>query len=126
MNKSQSPQERLQAWFDNPDTPQDAWRTWTFKQIETDAGASVSSILKHLPDIVEARYPEIKGYSLFRQARQEAGESDRKKGIPISEKDVVRIKTLRLTKTIHETCEITGFSPTTVQRYSSSKPRKRK
>ena len=126
MTNTQSPKEKLQAWFDNPNTPADAWETWTFKQIEKDSGVSTTSILKYLHELVNTRHPEIIGYAAFKEARRKAGEKSRKKGEPISDEDIVRIQTLRVTHTIHETCEITGFSPTTVQRYSGKKSKRRK
>jgi len=126
MTNTQKPKEKLQVWFDDPNTPKNAWETWTLKQIEIDAGVSTTSILKYLPKLVNTRHPEITGYTAFTQARKKAGEKSRKKGEPISDEDIVRIQTLRLTKTIHETCELTGYSVTTVQRYSGKKSPKRK
>lgn len=125
MRQSDPPKKRLQTWFDSAETPADAWKLWTFKQIETDSGVSTTSILKYLPDMVGARHPEITGYSAFRQAREAAGKHARKKGRPIGAEDITRIQTLRLTKTIHETVELTGFSATTVQRYSSQKKKRK-
>lgn len=126
MANTQSPKEKLQAWFDNPNTAADAWKNWTLKDIEIDSGVSTTSILRYLPELVSTRHPEIKGYTDFKQSRRKAGEKSRKKGEPISDEDIVRIQTLRLTKTIHETVELTGYSPTTVQRYSGKKSPKRK
>jgi len=126
MSEVQSPKERLQAWFDDPNTPQDAWKAWTLKQIETAAGVSKTSVLSYLPAIVKARHPEISGYSKFREVRQAAGQAARKTGERLSDADIQRIQTIRLTKTIHETVELTGFSPSTVQRYSGKKSRTRK
>lgn len=126
MPNTPSPKEKLQAWFDNPNTPADAWETWTLKQIEIASGVSTTSILKYLHELVNTRHPEIVGFSDFKQARRKAGEKLRKKGEPISDDDIVRIQTLRLTHTIHETVEITGLSATTVQRYSGKKAPKRK
>ena len=126
MTDTQSPKEKLQAWFENPNTPADAWETLTLKQIEIDSGVSTTSILKYLHELVSTRHPEITGYAAFKEARRKAGEKSRKKGEPISDEDIVQIQTLRLTKTIHETVELTGFSATTVQRYSGKKAPKRK
>ena len=126
MTEAQTPKERLQAWFDDSNTPADAWKAWTLEEIEKVSGVSRTSILNYLPAMVKAHHPEITGYSVFRQVRREAGEKARKKGQPIGDEDITRIQTLRLTKTIHETAEITGFSPTTVQRYSGKKSSKRK
>lgn len=124
--ETQTPKEKLQVWFDDPNTPQDAWKVWTFKEIETESGVSVTSILKYLPEIIGMREKNITGYAAFRQERQIAAIQSRKKGEPISDEDIERIQNLRKTKTIHEVVEITGFSATTVQRYSAKKPRKRK
>lgn len=125
MTNTQNPKEKLQAWFENPNTPADAWETWTLKDLEIGSGVSTTSILKYLPELVKTRHPEITGYAAFKQARRKAGKKNRKKGEPISDEDIVRIQTLRLTKTIHETVELTGYSATTVQRYSG-KSKKRK
>ena len=123
MNESNTPRDRLQAWFDNPETPTDAWKTLTFKEIETQAGVSTYSIQRYLPSIVGVRHPEITGYAAFRQARRDTAIQSRKKGESIGDESIAKIQELRATKTIHETAEITGFSISTIQRYSTKKYR---
>lgn len=113
-----TPREKIQAWFDNPDTPQEAWKEWTIDQLTAACDVSSSSILRHLPDIVKVRHPEIEDFLVFRKVRKEVAQNQHKKGEQIPDEDIKKIKELRKKHTIHETAALTGFSPATVQRYS--------
>ena len=113
-----TPKEKIQAWFDNPDTPADAWKEWTIDQLTTASDVSSSSIFRHLPDIVKVRHPEIENYIVFRKVRKEYAQKQHKTGEPLPDEDIKKIKELRKTHTIHETVALTGFSAATVQRYS--------
>ena len=116
-----TPKEKIQVWFDNPDTPADAWKEWTIDQLTTACDVSSSSILRHLPDIVKVRHPEIENYIVFSAVRKEIAQKLHKKGERPADKDIKKIKEFRKTHTIHETAALTGFSAATVQRYSKKK-----
>ena len=116
-----TPKGKIQAWFDNPQTPQDAWKEWTIDQLTKACAVSSSSIFRHLPDIVKVRHPEIEDFIVFRKVRKEVAQNQHKKGEQIPEEDIDKIKELRKTHTIHETAVLTGFSAATVQRYSKKK-----
>lgn len=113
-----TPQEKIEAWFENTDTSDQAWKEWTLEQIAKDAGCSVSSVLKYLPELVKHRHPEVEDYLQFRKIRKDAARNQYKKGERLPDADVARIRELRRVHTIHEVTAITGFSPSTVHRYS--------
>lgn len=121
MEQSLTPEERLQAWFDNPQTPVDAWKEWSIDDIASDAGVSSTSVEKYLANIVKVKYPEIENYLVFKETRQEAGRLLYKKGERLPDKDIARIQELRKRHTIYETAALTGFSPGVVQKYSSKR-----
>lgn len=113
-----TPEEKVKTWFEHSDTPEHAWKEWTLEQIATDAGCSVSSVLKYLPDLVKTRHPEVTDYIQFRKIRKDAARKQYKKGELLPDEDVARIRELRRVHTIHEVSAMTGFSPSTVHRYS--------
>lgn len=67
-NRLNAPQ-RIRQWFENPETPEDAWKTWTLAEIANDAGVSIHSVNMNLPDLVKERYPVIDSYIRFKRAR---------------------------------------------------------
>lgn len=114
-----TPKEKIKAWFFNPKTPAEAWKEWTLEEIAEETKSSVSSVLKYLPDMVRERIPEIENYVVFRQERKTFARQNYKKGQALPDEDAARIRELRREHTIHEVSAITGFSPSTVHRYSS-------
>lgn len=116
-----TPEQKIQAWFDNPNTPENAWKEWTIEKLCEVCNVSSSSILKYLADIVKAKYPEIENFLKFRQVRQEVAQNLYKKGERLPDSDIQKIQELRKEHTIHETAALTGFSPATVHRYSKPK-----
>lgn len=120
-----SAKERLQAWFDNPDTPADAWEAYTLSKICDEASVSSTTVQNYLHLMVKERHPEVSSYAEYLDRREAYGRETRKAGERLSDKDIEAIQTHRLTKTIHETAAILGFSPGTIQKYSSPKYLKR-
>ncbi|MDE0554985.1 MAG: hypothetical protein OXI24_12250 [Candidatus Poribacteria bacterium] len=115
------PKDRLQAWFDNPDTPPEAWKEWTFEAIAKAANVSTSTVLNYLAKMVKIRHPEVESYAIFRQVRKTTAQALYKKGERLPDADIKKIQELRKTHTIHEVVEITGFCAATIQRYSNKK-----
>lgn len=122
-NEKVTPQQKIVAWFNNPDTPCDAWVELTIDELAKVCDVSTSSIFKHLPIIVKGRHPEVEDYLEFRKKRQDYARSQYKKGERLPDEDIENIQRLRKTHTIHEVAAITGFSPGAVQRYSQKYPK---
>ena len=114
-----TPRQKIQAWFDDPNTPEEAWKEWTIDELCRACDVSSSSILRYLADIVKAKCPEIENYFVLSKVRKEAAQNLHERGEKLSKKDIKNIRKLRETHTIHETVALTGFSPATVQRYSN-------
>lgn len=71
MNENKiNAQQRIRQWFENPETPEDAWKTWTLEEIANDASVSVHTVNMRLPDLVKERYPVIDSYIRFKKARE--------------------------------------------------------
>lgn len=110
-----SAKERLQAWFDNPDTLADAWEAYTLSKICKEASMSSTTVQNYLYLMVKDRHPEVSSYAIFRDRREAYGRETHKAGECLSDKDIEAIQTHRLSKTIHESAAQLGFSRGTVQ-----------
>ena len=119
LDAAKTPKEKLNDWFQAPETHHFAWRDMPLKQIAQQAGVSTTSVTRHLPTIVRQRYYQIKSIREFNILRKH-----HRRGTPgysIPDAAIKQIQHLRKTHTIHETAEILKRSPTTVQKYSSKK-----
>ena len=50
-----TPKEKIEKWLDNPDTPDDAWKTYTYDQIIDETGTSSGSVNRYVFEIIAER-----------------------------------------------------------------------
>ena len=61
--------DKLEAWLDNPNTPKDAWKTLTYREIADQAEVSESSVYTHFEQLLAERM-EVDAVEI-RRIRQE-------------------------------------------------------
>lgn len=113
--------DKLWAWFENPLIPRNACMLWSLRKIAESAGVSTTTVQQHLPKMVATRYTDVDSYRTFVSIRKKLMREDAKRGHALPEKEITRIQKLRKKCTIFETVAETGYSPGTVQKYSSGK-----
>ncbi|MYF99897.1 hypothetical protein F4212_12330 [Candidatus Poribacteria bacterium] len=121
MSNKRDCERILREWFKTRTNKKVACFVWSLREIAADAGVSVTAVQQHLPKILSGYYSEINSHSDFRKARKYFAAEHRTIGNAIPAKDIARIKRLRKNYTIFETADKTGYSPGTVQKYSSKK-----
>ena len=120
-NENKSPYEKLHDWYHAPHRTGYEWEALSLQQIADDAGVSTTAVKQHLYKIVREQLFHINSYKKFRERRKEHARQHRKPGHTLADKDIAEIQRLRKDHTIFETADITGFSPSTVQKYSAKK-----
>ena len=121
MSNKRDCEQILREWFETLTNKGMACFVWSLREIGEDAGVSVTAVQQHLPKILSDYYPGINSHSDFRKARQQYAAKYKTIGNSIPVKDIARIKRFRKNYTIFETADKTGYSPGTVQKYSSKK-----
>lgn len=118
--KRMTAREKLQQWFDDKDTPSDAWKTWTLRDIAEDAEVSIYTVTTNLPKMVIGKVPNVDNAAIFNRAR----EAWRKKyhvgrrNVPLSKEEIEDIRKRRKNgDTLAVIAIDTGHSFSSVQRY---------
>ena len=110
--------ERLTDWFNNPRTPEDAWKTWKLHEIAAAAEVSEHTVKVVLPVLVKDRYPTIGSYARFKRAREAYRRINRLPGAALPKADIEKIQELRRDGGDLISISIeTGHSYRTVQKY---------
>ena len=113
-------QQRLRTWFENPQTPPDAWKTWSYDDIAKDAEVSPHTVSLKLQPLVQERYPTIDSYERFKKAREAYKRIHRKQGtrfIGLPKEDIEDIRNRRKNGDLLVQIAIdTGHSYGTVQK----------
>ena len=122
--------KRLRTWFENPQTPPDAWKTWRYDDIAKDAEVSPHTVKLRLQPLVQKRYPTIDSYARFKKAREAYQRINRNhgtRGISLSKKDIEDIRQRpRDGGLLVQIAVDTGHSYGTVQKYCKGIKLKRK
>ena len=110
--------ERLRDWFNDPRTPEDAWKTLKLSDIAAAAGVSEHTVKVVLPVLVRERYPTIDSYNRFKRAREAYRRIHRLPGAALPKTDIEKIQELRRDGSDLISISIeTGHSYRTVQKY---------
>lgn len=110
--------ERIINWFKNPNTPEDAWKTWKLRDIAAAAEVSEHTVKRVLPVLVKGRYPIIDSYRRFKLAREAWRRIYKQPGAGLPGEEIDRIRQLR-----REGADLmgisvdTGYAYRTVQKY---------
>lgn len=87
--------EKITDWFNNPRTPEDAWKTWKLHEIAAGAEVSEHTVKRVLPVLVRERYPMIDSYNKFKRAREAYRRIHRLPGAALPKADIERLQQLR-------------------------------
>lgn len=119
--------ERITDWFNDPSTPEDAWKTWKLSDIAAAAEVSEHTVKRVLPVLVRERYPTIDSYNRFKRAREAYRRIHRLPGAALPKEDIERIQELRRDGGDLMGISIeTGHSYRTVQKYCKGVKRGRR
>lgn len=121
MSNKRDCEQILREWFAPLTNKNVACFLWSLREIAEDAGVSVTAVQQHLPKILSEYYSDINSHSDFRKIRKRFAAEYKTVGNALSNKEIAYIQRLRKRNTIFETADKTGYSPGTVQKYSSKK-----
>lgn len=111
--------QRITEWFNNPETPEDAWKTWSLHDIAADADVSVHTVSIKLPILVIEKYPEIETHKRFlfaREAWRRHNKRARTTGLTKDDIDDIRERRRNGDTLIQITMD-TSYSYSTVRKY---------
>ncbi|GEM_PF-708424 len=118
--EKKSAEQILSEWIIDPNTPEHAWQTFTFEQIEQSTGISKGYLNRILIKVV-AQTLQL-DYNVAKQMRKDARAGE--KGMPISDELVEKINRLLKQKDRAAIAAELGISYSTVIRYGKVKRKK--
>lgn len=118
--------ERITNWFNNPRTPEDAWKTWKLSDIGEAASVSEHTVKRVLPILVREKYRVIDSYNRFKRAREAYRRIHRLPGAALPKEEIEAIQQLRRDGGDLMGISVdTGYSYRTVQKYCKGIKRKK-
>lgn len=110
--------QRLTNWFNDPNTPTDAWKTWKLREIAEASGVSQHTVSMVLPGLVMEKYPVIDSYAMFKRARAAYRRVYRLPGAALPDKEIEDIQHRRREGgSLIEIATETGYAYRTVVKY---------
>lgn len=107
---------RVEQWFSDTETDEDAWKALSWRELGKAIGVSYVQVRFHLPKLVMKKYNFTR--TDFDNVRYAYAAVRKKKGLQLLPQVIDNIRRLRKMYTIEETAEKLGISPSSVWRHS--------